>query len=252
LIRVRAPVADIKAKPQMDAGLTSQLLLGDEVQIIEKQDDFCLIKSVKDDYVGYVASTCLEEGKGDLTHYVCVPRTFLYREADMKMPVAAALSLGSKLTIIDFVEVRGAHYGVLGCGMAVFANHLAPINSYAADYVLVAESLERTPYLWGGVSAFGLDCSGLVQLSLGISGHQVLRDSHEQAATLGQILSPLASLQRGDLVFWQGHVAIMCDEKKLIHANGASMDVRCEAYDRAVTRIAYQYGLPTQHRRPFV
>jgi len=170
----------------------------------------------------------------------------------MKLPMVKALSLGSKVTIDDFIEVRGTTYGLLDDGSAIYANHLAPISSPAADYVTVAQSLIFTPYLWGGASAFGIDCSGLVQLAMAIAGHKVARDSHMQCDTIGKMLPPNAPLRRGDLVFWRGHVAIMCDKERLLHANGASMDVRMEPYAQAVERIADHYGLPIAHRRPFL
>jgi len=247
--RVVVAVADMKMRAESQAPLMSQLLLGDDVLLFEQRSDFCFIQSCRDHYVGYVATSCLGEAIADLTHYVCVPRTFLYPTANMKVPILTTLSLGSKLTIVDFVESHGTPYGLDHDGRAIFAGHLAKIGDYGADYVTVAENLECTPYLWGGISAFGIDCSGLVQLSLACAGQSVLRDSDMQNATLGDILSPEASLRRGDLVFWRGHVAIMCDEETLIHANGATMDVRYEPYAKAVERIARHYGMPIAHRR---
>jgi len=270
-MRVIVPVADIKSRPEAQADLTSQLLMGDEVRLIERCGDFYAIQSLKDDYRGYIAVTSLrtffekvdtgfsqkntikQEIRAvgdDLTHYVRVPRTFLYPQADMKSPIVAAFSLGSKLTIVDFVAHRGTHYGLLADGTALIADHLALLGNWAADYVSIAEMLERTPYLWGGASAFGIDCSGLVQLALGVTGQAVARDSSEQAQTIGQALPQDCPLQRGDLVFWRGHVAIMRDAQTLIHANGASMDVRCEAYTVALARIASHYGQPIGTRRP--
>jgi len=248
-MRITAAVADIKIKPEIQAPLMSQLLLGDDVMVFEYGADFCFVQSCRDGYVGYVARTCLGERQASLTHYVCVPRTFLYPKADMKSPILTALSLGSKLAIADFVEVRGTRYGLDCSGRAVIADHLFAIGNPAADYVHIAESLIHTPYLWGGASAFGIDCSGLVQLSLHIAGLSVLRDSDMQEATIGEILPPEAILQRGDLVFWRGHVAIMDDGETLIHANGASMDVQREPYKQAIERIGAQYGPPISHRR---
>jgi len=252
LMRVCVPVADIKSRPESQADLTSQLLFGDEVRVFKRCGDFCSIQALKDDYVGYIAATSLDVLGRELTHYICAPRTFLYAQADMKLPALTALSLGSKIAIIDSVEVRGTPYGLLADGSALFADHLAPLEKRPTDYVSVAETLIRTPYLWGGASSFGIDCSGLVQLALAVTGHAAARDSGEQAQTIGHPLPLDAPLQRGDLVFWRGHVAIMCDAKTLIHANGASMDVRCEAYATAVSRIASHYGLPIAHRRPFL
>jgi len=216
---------------------------------MEQCGDFFAIRSLKDNYSGYIAAPSFDRRGQDPTHYICVPRTFLYAQADMKLPALAALSLGSKVTIIDFIETRGTCYGVLEKGTAVIGDHLAPLGQRPTDYVGVAETLIRTPYLWGGASAFGIDCSGLVQLALSVTGHDAARDSGEQAQTIGQPLPLDAPLQRGDLVFWCGHVAIMCDTQTLIHANGASMDVRSEPYAQAITRIENHYGLPIARRR---
>ncbi|TIR46703.1 MAG: NlpC/P60 family protein, partial [Mesorhizobium sp.] len=110
-----------------------------------------------------------------------------------------------------------------------------------------------TPYLWGGASGFGIDCSGLVQLAMHMAGRQVLRDSDMQAATIGEPLGPgpeFAGLRRGDLVFWKGHVAVMTDPETMIHANGHTMLVSREGFRQAVARIGYLYGSPTGFRRP--
>ena len=129
----------------------------------------------------------------------------------------------------------------------------APVGSAVDDYVTVAESLVGTPYLWGGVTAFGIDCSGLVQLSMRRTGRDVLRDSDQQAATIGSEIAPgeaLDGLQRGDLVFWKGHVGIMTDAATLLHANGHTMTVASEPLRQAVDRIGYLYAQPTLFRRP--
>ena len=121
------------------------------------------------------------------------------------------------------------------------------------DYVGVAEQLLSTPYLWGGASAFGIDCSGFVQLSMRMTGRSAPRDSDMQAAHLGEPLDPgkdFAGLRRGDLVFWKGHIAIMLDGRNIIHANGHTMMVSREPLAEAVERIAYLYGGPTGFRRP--
>jgi cell wall-associated NlpC family hydrolase len=117
----------------------------------------------------------------------------------------------------------------------------------------VAETLLYTPYLWGGVSAFGIDCSGLVQLAMRMAGRDVLRDSDMQAESIGEPIEPgsgFSGLRSGDLVFWKGHVAIMTDAENMIHANGHTMLVSRERLSDAVDRIGYLYGGPTGFRRP--
>ena len=151
------------------------------------------------------------------------------------------------------METRGTGYAVLASGEALIAAHLLPEAEIKDEYVDVAEALLSTPYLWGGTSAFGIDCSGLVQLSMRMTGRSVPRDTDMQASGLGEPIDPgadMAGLRRGDLVFWKGHVAIMLDEKNIIHANGHTMTVSHEELRSAVDRIAYLYGGPTGFRRP--
>ena len=171
----------------------------------------------------------------------------------MKKPAAACLSMGSRLRIVGEAGTRGTAYALTESGEALVAAHLRPVDEEAGDFVAVAELLERTPYLWGGTSAFGIDCSGLVQLSLRMAGQSVPRDTDMQAGGIGAALDigeDLAGLRRGDLVFWKGHVAIMLDGETVIHANGHTMSVAREPLLQAVERIAYLYGKPTGFRRP--
>jgi cell wall-associated NlpC family hydrolase len=153
----------------------------------------------------------------------------------------------------DFAETRGTRYALLSTGEAMISGHLRPAGEFSEDYVAVAETLLMTPYLWGGSTAFGIDCSGLVQLAMRMTGRNVLRDTDMQAATIGEpIMSGegYSGLRRGDLVFWKGHVAIMTDERTMIHANGHTMLVSREGLTEAIDRIGYLYGGPTGFRRP--
>ncbi len=251
--RIAAPLVDMRRAPKADAGLDTQLLRGADVLVFDVADGWAWVQAGYDGYVGYVEAAALGDDGREPTHVVSAPRTFLYPGPDMKLPRSAALSLGSAVAVVDWAETRGTRYAVLDTGEAVFAGHLAGIDDREADYVTVAESLVGTPYLWGGVSAFGIDCSGLVQLSMRMAGRAVLRDSDQQAATLGEPLDPGADfsrLRRGDLVFWKGHVGIMTDAATLIHANGHTMTVALEPLAAAVERIGYLYGMPTLFRRP--
>jgi cell wall-associated NlpC family hydrolase len=250
---IGVPVADMLAGPDAGAGLNTQLLLGDEVLVFEERGDWAWVQAVRDNYVGYVARPAIEAAGGDVTHVVAVPRTFLYSGADLKLPRKACLSMGSRLSVERFAETRGTRYAMLASGEALIAAHLRPAGEAEDDYVSVAEALLSTPYLWGGTSAFGIDCSGLVQLSMRMAGRSAPRDTDMQASGLGEPLDPgagMAGLRRGDLVFWKGHVAIMLDGQEVIHANGHTMAVSREKLNAAVERIAYLYGGPTGFRRP--
>jgi cell wall-associated NlpC family hydrolase len=252
---VAVPVADMLSEPAEGAGLGTQLLLGDEVRVFERSNGFAWVQAARDSYVGFVALSALSENLPVPTHAVSVPRTFVYPGPDLKRPRRESLSLGSSVRVVDFVENRGTRYAMLGGGAFIVAAHLAPLGEGTADYVSVAETLLYTPYLWGGTSAFGIDCSGLVQLSMRMAGKAVLRDTDMQAGSIGGTFDPgedLSALRRGDLVFWRGHVGIMTDAGNLLHANGHAMMVSREYVHDAVARIGSLYGPPIGFRRPDV
>ncbi|WP_292492621.1 NlpC/P60 family protein [Mesorhizobium sp.] len=251
--RITASVADLRKAPRPDSGVNTQALFGDDVLVFEDAQGWAWVQAERDGYVGYVADNLLAARDHALTHIVCVPRTFLYPGPDLRFPIDRQLSMGSTVTVSGSAETRGTHYALLPSGQAIIARHLQPIAKLADDYVTVAESFLGTPYLWGGVSGFGIDCSGLVQLAMRMTGKDVLRDSDMQAASIGTPFEPgpnYSGLRRGDLVFWKGHVAIMTDERDMIHANGHTMLVSREGLKQAVERIGYLYGGPTGFRRP--
>ncbi len=251
--RIGIPVADMLASPDGAAGMNTQLLAGEDIMVFDEEGDWSWVQSEQDGYVGYIAREAIAPRDPQPTHTVSAPRTFAYPGPDLKFPRTACLSMGSMLQVTEFVENRGTRYALLPSGEAIVANHLRPITEHAEDYVTVAGQFLDTPYLWGGVSAFGIDCSGLVQLSMRMAGRRVPRDSDMQAAGIGRPFEPganLSGLRRGDLVFWKGHVAIMTDNSNIVHANGHTMTVAFESLQSAVKRIAYLYGGPTGFRRP--
>jgi cell wall-associated NlpC family hydrolase len=246
--RVIVPVADLRPVPDVSAGLDTQLLRGAAVKVHEELEGWALVQAGADGYCGWLAASALGPDETP-THRVTAPRSFLYPGPDMKLPHVAALSIGSAVRVMGEAETRGTAYALLADGTAMVARHLAPMGDTAADPVAIAESLPGTPYLWGGASAFGIDCSGLVQLSHAMCGIPLLRDTDMQAATAGAEIGH-ADLARGDLVFWKGHVAMMQDERRIIHASGAAMLVVSEGLAAAIDRIAPLYGPPLGFRRP--
>jgi cell wall-associated NlpC family hydrolase len=247
--RIGVPRVALRPKPDADAGIDTELLFGEPVMEFDRRDGWAWVKSGLDDYVGYVEETALALPRGAPTHWVTAPRTFLYPEPDMKRPARAALSMGSRIAVTGEAETRGTKYVLTDAG-ALVARHVAPVDvAVADDYVAVASRFLETPYLWGGRSGFGLDCSGLVQLSMMMAGRQVLRDTDMQRAAMGVEIGR-GDLRRGDLVFWKGHVAIMTDASTMIHASGFTMDVSHEGLQDAIRRIEPMYGLPLACRRP--
>lgn len=252
-MQVAAPVLDLRAEPNARSGPQTQILLGDRVQVFEEKDGWCWVQAERDGYTGYVPAESLEQPGPAHTHVVMVPRTFVYPGADLRFPITRALSLGAQVRVVGSAETRGTHYSLLESGEAIITKHLAPIDEPASDYVAIAETLLHTPYLWGGTSGFGIDCSGLVQLCLRVAGRNVLRDADMQQKSIGEVIDPGADysgLKRGDLVFWKGHAAICQTPDMLIHASGHTMSVTLEPVREAIERIAYLYDLPTVFRRP--
>ncbi len=249
--RVNVPVAGLFKENNKKSEMQTECLLGEELRIFEHGNVMSWGQSLKDGYVGYIDTKALCTSTVKQTHVVSAPRTFLYLQADLRGPVECPLSIGSKVNVVNEVEVRETKYSILESGKAIISSHLSPIGQVYKDYVTVAEMLIHTPYLWGGTSGFGVDCSGLVQLSMIMAGQVVLRDTDMQQKTIGNQLSDNDKLQRGDLIFWKGHVAIMVDHENIIHANGSSMDVMVEPLEKAVTRIAQKYQrYPIERRRP--
>lgn len=251
--RIGVPVADLRRAPRPDSPLDSQLLHGDEVTVFEAGEGWAWVQAKRDLYVGYVADSVLMTEQIGLTHRIVVPRTFVYPGPDLKLPLTGQLSLGCGIAATGQAETRGTQYLLLASGEAVVARHCVPLGQTAPDYVAVAETLLHTPYLWGGASGFGIDCSGLVQLSMRMAGRNVLRDTDLQQGSIGEPVEPgseLTDLRRGDLVFWAGHVAIMTDADHIIHATGHTMTVTREPLREAVERVAHLYGRPVAFRRP--
>lgn len=251
--RIAAAVADLRRAPRLDSGIDTQFLFGDDVLVFDEAEGWAWIQGERDGYVGYVRIEELKAREAVATHIVSAPRTFIYPGPDLRFPRSGQLSMGSTVTVTGAAETRGTHYAVLASGETIIAGHLRSIGEHAADYVTVAEAFLGTPYLWGGASGFGIDCSGLVQLSMRMAGRDVLRDTDMQVASLGHPLDigpDRSGLKRGDLVFWKGHVAIMTDGEMMIHANGHTMTVSREGLKEAIVRIGYLYGGPTAFRRP--
>lgn len=236
------PMADLLDAP---AGARDrQLLLGEAVTVIDREHGFAFVQAAKDGYCGW-----LEEAAVGLfppaTHWVASPATHLYPEPRMQARELATLSLGARVTVTGWIGI----WAETPIGF-VPAMHLRQIGDWADDPASVAESLIGTPYLWGGNSRAGLDCSGLVQLSLHAAGHRCPGDSDQQHA-VGAELEATSALQRGDLIFWKGHVAMVVDRARLIHANGHSMSVSYERIRDCIDRIAEQgNGQVTARRRP--
>jgi cell wall-associated NlpC family hydrolase len=173
--------------------------------------------------------------------------TFVYPAPDLKRPPITRLSLGSKVLVVG----REGRFAELSRGGFVFAGHLKPVEEKARDFVAIAEALIGTPYLWGGRSGIGIDCSGLVQLGLQAMGIACPRDTDIQEHEVGEKLGEkdAGKLKRGDLIFWRGHVGIAQSGKDVVHASGHQMEVVSEPIVSAIERIGSTHGEVTSLRR---
>ncbi len=232
VMQVKEGVVDLKREPRPDAGLDTQALYGELVTVYDEEEGWAWAQLARDKYVGWIAANTLWSRIYAPTHRVSVPRTFVYPRAGIKDPPLLAAPLGAEFAIVD----RRDNFAVTSEGGFVFAAHLAAIDAPARDFVAAAELLIGAPYLWGGRSSMGIDCSGLVQNALLLAGVVAPRDTDLQQAALGRLVGESEPLRRGDLVFWKGHIGIMRDARTLLHANATHMLVSSEPLDVARAR----------------
>ena len=245
VMQVKEGVVDVKREPRPDAPLETQAIYGDCVTVYDDEEGWCWGQLASDGYVGWIAANALWSRVDEPTHVIRVARSFVYPAANMKAPAILALPLGASVRVI---EQRGDYF-TTSDGSFLYAKHLSALGDHADDFVAVAETLIGVPYLWGGKSPLGIDCSGLVQCALARAGIAAPRDSDLQQAGLGRSVTPGEPLRRGDLVFWKGHVGIMRDPATLMHANGWHMKVVSEPLTEARARIAASGGNVTSVRR---
>jgi cell wall-associated NlpC family hydrolase len=224
LRQVAQPIAPVRREPGLRAALDTEALLGETVRVFDEAEGFAWVQLERDGYVGYVPSEALRGDIVEATHRVSALATFVYPEPNIKAPPLTQLSLGARIAVGSLED----RFSRLASGGYVVARHLTETGRNARDFVDVAERFIGAPYLWGGRTRQGLDCSGLLQTALDAAGIRAPRDSDMQQATLGsEVLVPddLEGLERGDLVFWPGHVGIMADSVMLVHANAHHMAV---------------------------
>jgi len=243
--QVTAGVAPIRMEPLPDAMQETQLLAGETFTVSREQDGFGFGASGLDGYEGWVDMEALSAPALIPTHTVKALRTYVFSEPDLKSAPVCLVSLNAKIAGARrsgrFVEAQRMGW--------VYEPHLRAVGEeLEPDWVAVAERFLHAPYLWGGKESLGLDCSGLIQTSMEAAGIAVPRDSGPQEAwakarwTAVETDEDFSGLQRGDLVFWPGHVGVMTDPETLLHANGHHLMTVAEPLSRAAMRIAYHHA----------
>jgi cell wall-associated NlpC family hydrolase len=247
--RVAVGVTPLRPKPDSSVGIDTELIFGEMVEVHGVEEGFAYVRAERDGYVGYMSDAALESAPAPATHRVRELRTYVYAGSSIKLPDPMLIPEGAEVRVAG----RRDAFAVLDGGGHVFAAHLEPLSAAAQDYVAVAERYLGTPYLWGGRTSLGLDCSGLVQTALRMAGIPAPRDSDllERFYPVElPVVAALGGLQRGDAVFWKGHVGIMRDGSTLLHANGHHMTTVSEPLAEAAARIlARSHGPITSIRR---
>lgn len=234
--RVAFAVAPLRKEPDHRAMLETEALYGERLRVLDRARGWAWVQLDADRYVGYMPEEAISESLFAATHRVQALATFIYPVADIKAPPLLTLPMEAAVVVAN----EGARFAELGTGGFVVSRHLRPLSRPALDFVDVAERFIGVPYLWGGKTRVGLDCSGLLQVAMAAAGLAAPRDSDMQEKMLGEnVLVPEScdGLERGDLVFWPGHAGVMVDGVMLLHANAHHMAVAVEPLKTAADRI---------------
>jgi cell wall-associated NlpC family hydrolase len=225
--------APLRSEPSTEAMLETEVLYGEIFTVYELKNGWVWGQAALDSHVGYAPADAFGDVSTAPTHRVTARATPLLTAPDVKQPSRTILPMNAKLHVVE----PGERFSRVGCGLHVFSAHIAPLESRAPDWIAVAETFVGAPYVWGGKTYAGIDCSGLIQTALEAAGIAAPRDTDLMENALGESIALDAQLQRGDLIFWKGHMGAMLDEARLIHASAYAMQVVIEGFATARARI---------------
>lgn len=243
-MRCTAPFSALHAAPDPLSEQPDQLLFGEAFDVLAADGGWAWGQARRDGYVGHVRREALAPWTLEPTHRVAALRAAALTAPDLKAPPAGLFGLNALIT----VEARQGRFVRAGGAGWLIEAQLSPVGMFETDAASVAERFVGAPYVWGGRDSTGVDCSGLVQQALHACGRSCPRDTDQQLAALGQPIDG-AALRRGDLVFWTGHVAMMLDGTRLIHASGDHGCTAIETLDATLARIGPVRGPPVGLRR---
>ncbi len=247
--RVSSEVLSIQARPEPGAMQISELLLGEDVAVYEQRNGWAWIQGRLDGYVGYVrAGNLTQANLPPPTHIVSARLSHLFAEPTIKDPPVGRVTLGARLNVAGL----SGRFARLDDGRHLIASHIRAIDAPEGDLVDVALRNLGAPYLWGGRSSLGLDCSGLVQVAVQAIGGEPPRDSDMQRDELGHNVpkpADMHDLNRGDIVYFPGHCMIADGAGNLVHANATHMAVTHEPVETVFARTRGGYGSVTHIRR---
>ena len=231
--------ACMKYYPSATSHLETECLFGETVEVLDQYLDWAYCKLLTDNYYGWIKKKNLGK-RTKTTHRVIITRTFIFKESNPKSNILLYLPLGSQLIIENIHNGWAKTFFFIKKKRIdgyVPSYHIIQTNEKIYDWVKVAQSLEGTPYVWGGRDTIGLDCSALLQLSYQTYGQIIPRNTSDQVNLKKPNISEINNLRRGCVIFWEGHVGIMVDKKNCIHANAYHMKIVTEPLIDIINRM---------------